>query len=70
MPDTPTPPPSTTSMSRNTVLLGAGAAVAVIVPGSINSIESPVQKSIMALVALIVVFGLGLFATMPSRKKH
>jgi uncharacterized membrane-anchored protein len=64
-----TVPPSSITTSRNTILMGAGAAVAVIVPTSINSIASPLVRSIMALVALGTVFGLGLFATPPKGKK-
>lgn len=53
------PPPSATSMSRNTILMGAGAAVAITVPPSIQAVENPVVRTILSLVALVVVFGLG-----------
>lgn len=53
------PPPSATTMSRNTILMGAGAAVALTVPPSIQAVENPVVRTVLSLVALVVVFGLG-----------
>jgi hypothetical protein len=39
--------------------MGAGAAVAITVPPSIQAVENPVVRTILSLVALVVVFGLG-----------
>lgn len=71
MPPSSAPPSSgaTGKSSRDAILVSVGAAVAVIVPSSINTITSPVVKSVMALVALAVVFGLGLYTTTPASKR-
>ena len=60
------PPPSMTSMSRNTILMGAGAAIALTVPPSIQAVENPVSRTLLSLAALVVVFGLGYFVV-PKR---
>jgi hypothetical protein len=60
-------PPSALAQNRNTILMGLGAAVALSVPASIHEIGSPLTRTIVSLVALVVVFGLGYFVT-PGKK--
>lgn len=57
------------SKSRNGILFGMGAAVAVTVPPSINSIADPTIRSLVALLAIVVVFGLG-YLMLPSPAKR
>jgi hypothetical protein len=40
-----------------------GAAVAITVPPSIQAVENPVMRTVLSLVALLVVFGLGYLVT-------
>lgn len=61
-------PPSMITQNRNTILMGLGGAVALGVPASIHEIGSPLTRTLVSLVALVVVFGLGYF-TLPGAKK-
>jgi hypothetical protein len=62
-----TPPASTTSMSRNAILMSAGAAIALTVPPSIQAIANPITRTVISLVALVVVFGLG-YLVIPKKR--
>ena len=60
-------PPSSGSaavaLSRNTILMGMGAAVALTVPPTIQSVQDPTARALLSLLAIVVVFGLGYLVT-------
>lgn len=62
-------PPSSKGVSanRNTLLLTLGGALALSVSASIHEIGDPLQRTVVALTGLVVVFMIGYF-TMPSSK--
>jgi hypothetical protein len=69
---TTSPPPSSEAKKswarRDTILYGLGGTIALSIPPTITAIEDPTKRAVVALVALVVVFGLGLFATTPRRR--
>jgi hypothetical protein len=56
-----------TGVNRNAILMGAGAAIALTVPPSIQAIENPITRTAASLVALVIVFGLGYFVVPKKR---
>jgi len=51
------------ALSRNTILMGMGAAVALTVPPTIQSVQDPTARALLSLLAIVVVFGLGYLVT-------
>jgi hypothetical protein len=64
----PSPPSKKSWDRKDMILYGLGGTIALSIPPTITSIEDPVQRAGVALVSLVVVFGLGLFATAPKRR--
>lgn len=63
-PGTPVPPSGGSSLaSRNAVLLGTGAMLAAAVPPTIQQVEDPTMRTLLSLLAIIVVFVLGYLVT-------
>lgn len=53
---------------QDKILYGLGGTIAVSIPTTIVSIEDPFKRAIISLSALLAVFGLGLFTTVPKRR--
>lgn len=65
------PPPSSASAasSKNTILLTLGGAIALSIPATLSSIANPITRAGLELLALVVVFGIGIQSKNPWSKK-
>ena len=62
-PMTPVPPSGGASGRYNTALVGVGMVLATAVPISVQSIEDATMRTLILLLSLIVVFGVGYLIT-------
>jgi len=63
----PSIPPSLRPNGRNTLLIALGGTVAVGVPSTINAIGNPTTRAVIELLALVVIFGLGVLVERPKK---